>query len=118
MKKSRRFFITGSVQPVLFNAYIKENGASWCSIQKEFDLDNNDEATIQFIDNADLGDPKGHWYGLSIDIDDDLTAITLSNPDGMTITWDMLVNWIIEGGYMNPYHDDHTHWWATGVKII
>ncbi|NCO11473.1 acylphosphatase [Candidatus Pacearchaeota archaeon] len=25
MKKSRRFFITGSVQPVLFNAYIKEN---------------------------------------------------------------------------------------------
>jgi len=25
MKKSKRFFITGSVQPVLFNAYIKEN---------------------------------------------------------------------------------------------
>lgn len=25
MKKSKRFFITGSLQPVLFNAYIKEN---------------------------------------------------------------------------------------------
>lgn len=25
MKKSKRIFITGNVQPVLFNAYIKEN---------------------------------------------------------------------------------------------
>ena len=25
MKKSKRFFVTGSVQPIFFNAFIKEN---------------------------------------------------------------------------------------------